>query len=213
MKSIYCISGLGANEKVFSHLQFGDNKVTFIKWKIPEKKDEPIHEYAKRMAEEITDKNPILVGLSFGGMMSIEIAKIIPVEKVILISSIKDFHEMPLFMRIAGKLKLDKIIPLKPYKFLNRYQNYRLGVETEEQKNLVNEYRLTVNQQYMDWAIHQILNWKNEWVPDQLVHIHGGSDRIFPLKKLKANYSISSGGHMMLINNAAEVNKILKEII
>ena len=212
MKSVYCISGLGANEKVFSHLDFGDNKVTFLKWKLP-LKNEPISDYAKRMAAEIKDENPILIGLSFGGMMSIEIAKILPLEKVILISSIKNLHEMPFFMRIAGKLKLDKMIPLKPYKFLNSYQNYRLGVETKEQRELVNIYRNSVNQQYLDWAIHVILNWKNEWVPEQLIHIHGESDRIFPVKKLKANYLIGGGGHMMLINNAKEVNKILKEII
>ena len=41
------------------------------------------------MSREIdTSRNPILIGLSFGGMMCIEIAKLIPVEKVILISSI-----------------------------------------------------------------------------------------------------------------------------
>lgn len=212
MKSIYCISGLGANEKVFSHLDFGDNKVTFIKWKLPEK-NEPISDYAKRMANEIKDENPVLLGLSFGGMMSIEIAKIIPVEKIILISSIKDFHEMPLFMRIAGKLKLDKMIPLKPYKFLNTYQNYRLGVETEEQKIMVNDYRNSVNQQYLDWAIDVILNWKNEWTPENLVHIHGESDRIFPANKLKVDYSIPGAGHMMVISNAGDINKILKEVI
>ena len=212
MKSIYCISGLGANEQVFSHLDFGGNKVTFIKWKIPKKK-ESISEYARRMASDISDENPILIGLSFGGIISIEIAKIIPVEKVILISSIKNFREMPLFMRVAGKLKLDKIIPLKPYAILNRYQNFRLGVENKEQETLANNYRKTVNQQYLDWAMHQILNWKNEWIPDQLIHIHGEKDRIFPVKKLKVDYSISNGSHLMVITNAPEISKILKELI
>ena len=212
MKSIYCISGLAANEDVFSHLEFEDNKVTFIKWKIP-KKNESIGNYAKRMAADITDENPILIGLSFGGMMSIEIAKIIPVEKVILISSIKHFREMPSFMRTAGKLKLDKVVPLKPYSFLTRYLNYRLGVETLEQKKLVNDYRNSVNQQYLNWAIHVIINWKNEWIPEHLIHIHGESDHIFPINKLEVNYSIPKGGHLMLLNNYLAINKILKEIL
>lgn len=212
MKSIYCISGLGSDEKIFSKLEFGDSKVTFIKWKIPEK-NEPLGSYALRMASEITDENPILLGLSFGGMMSIEIAKIISVEKVILVSSIKHFHEMPSYMRIAGKLKLDRIVPLKSYSFLNKYQNYNIGVQTVAQRKLVNDYRLAINQQYLDWAIHEILNWKNEWIPDQLIHIHGESDRIFPINKLKVNYSIPKGGHLMLLNNSVEINKILKEII
>lgn len=212
MKSIYCISGLGANEKVFTHLDFGDNKVVFVQWKIPLKK-ETIAAYAARMATEITDKNPVLIGLSFGGMMSIEIAKIIPVEKIILISSIKDFHEMPLFMRVLGKLRLNKIIPLKPYPFLYGIENYRLGVRTKEERILAKNYRESISREYLNWSIHEILNWKNEWIPENLIHIHGDTDRIFPLKKLKPSYIISDGGHMMIMNKANQISKILKEII
>lgn len=212
MKPIYCISGLGSDEKIFSKLELGENKVTYLGWKIPEK-NEPISHYAARMAADIKDENPILIGLSFGGMMSIEIAKILTVEKVVLISSIKQHRELPSFMRIAGKLKLDKIVPLKPYSFLTPYQNYQIGVRTAAQRKLVNEYRHSVNQQYIDWAIHEILNWKNEWIPDRLIHIHGESDLIFPINRLKVNYSIPKGGHLMILNNAIEINKILKEII
>lgn len=212
MKSIYCLSGLGSDERVFSKLEFGENKVSFLRWKVPEK-NESISHYAERMTADIKEENPVLVGLSFGGMMSVEMAKIVPVEKVILVSSIKQYQEMPSFMRMAGKLKLDKIVPLKPYSFLNRYQNYNIGVQTLEQRKLVEEYRKSVNQQYLEWAIHEILNWKNEWIPEHLIHIHGDADRIFPINKLKVNYSIPKGGHLMLLNNSEEINKILKEII
>ena len=212
MKSIYCLSGLGSDERVFSKLQFGENKVSFLHWKIPEK-NESIGHYAERMAADIKDENPVLVGLSFGGMMSIEMAKIVPVEKVILVSSIKNYQEMPSFFRIAGKLKLDKVVPLKPYSFLNKYQNYNIGVQTSAQRKLVEEYRQSVNQEYLEWAIHEILNWKNTWTPEKLIHIHGEADRIFPIGKLKVNYSIPNGGHLMLLNNFVEINKILKDII
>ncbi len=75
-------------------------------------KNESIEQYAKRMSEKIHHENPVLIGLSFGGMMCIEIAKIINTDKIIIISSVKSFHEMPWWMRLAGKLKLYKIFPL-----------------------------------------------------------------------------------------------------
>lgn len=212
MKSIYCISGLGADEKIFSKLDFGEAKVSFISWKMPEKK-ESIESYARRMAEEIKDESPILIGVSFGGMMCIEIAKIISVSKIILISSVKSFKEMPLFMRLAGKSRLNKVIPIKSYSFLHSFQNWRLGVVTEEDRKLANAYRQKFNQQYLDWSIHQILNWKNDSHPNYLIHIHGDHDLMFPIKRLQADYVIKGGTHFMVLNRAEEVNKILKTIL
>jgi len=211
MKHIYIISGFGADERVFSKLDFGENDVHFIQWKIPESQ-ETIDKYAYRMSREIVHPNPILIGLSFGGMMAIEIAKLIPVEKVILISSIRDRYELPLFMKLTAWLHLNQIIPMRPYKILEPIENYNLGVETEEEKKLVKEYRQNIDRRYTDFAINEIVNWKNEWSPDKTIHIHGTNDHIFPIKYIKnPDYVIRGGGHLLLMNNADEVNEILKK--
>lgn len=208
MKQIYCISGFGADERVFSRLNFGDNTVHFISWLVPSK-NERIEDYAKRMSEKILHPNPVLVGLSFGGIMSIEIAKIIQTDKIILISSIKTLHEMPLWMKLSGKLKLDQVFPLKTFKLIEPIENYNLGLENEEELELVREYRKSIGQKYTNWAAHQILNWKNEWQPGKITHIHGGNDHIFPIKNIKADYTIPDGGHFLVMNRATQVNKFL----
>ena len=212
MKHIYCISGFGADGRVFSKLNFVNTDVHFIPWFNPLKK-ETIEAYAKRMSAQIHHKDPILFGLSFGGIMCIEIAKIISTGKVIIISSIKSFHEMPLWMKLTGKLQLDKIVPLKTFKFIEPLENFNLGIENNEELKLVSEYRKTIGQQYTNWATHQILNWKNEWQPKNMVHIHGGKDHIFPLKNIKADYVIPDGGHFMIMNRYQKVNNILEEIL
>ncbi len=212
MKHIYCISGFGADERVFSKLHFGDNDVHFIPWLIPEKK-ESIGAYAKRMAEKIKHQDPILVGLSFGGIMSIEIAKLIGVSKIILISSVKSYHEMPLWMRLTGKSKLNQFLPLKSYRVLEPIQNYNLGIEDNDELKLVREYRKAIGQKYTTWAIHEIVNWKNEWIPENLVHIHGAKDHMFPIKNIKADYIIPDGGHFMIMNRSEKINGILKELL
>lgn len=212
MKHIYCISGFGADERVFSKLNFEGNETYFIPWADPLKK-ETLEGYAKRMSKQIQHNNPILFGLSFGGIMCIEIAKIIQVSKVIIISSIKSFHEMPVWMRLSGKLNLDKIIPLKTFPVIEPLENRNLGIENNDELNLVREYRNTIGQQYTNWAAHQILNWKNEWQPENLIHIHGGKDHIFPIRNIKADYVIPDGGHFMIMNRAEKVNKILEKIL
>jgi len=213
MKHIYIISGFGADERVFSKLDFGNNDVHFIQWKIPAP-HETIATYAYKMSREIVHPNPVLIGLSFGGMMAIEIAKLIPVEKVILISSIRNRYELPFFMKLTAWLHLNKIIPLRPFRILEPIENYNLGVETEEEKKLLREYRKNIDQRYTDFAINEIVNWKNEWSPENVIHIHGTNDHIFPIKYIKdPDYVIPGGGHLLLMNNADEVNNILKKVL
>ena len=208
MKHIYCISGFGADERVFSKLDFGKNDLHFIQWKIPEK-NETLSSYVERMRHEIIHPRPVLIGLSFGGMIAIEIAKIIPVEKVILISSIAVSDEMPLLMRVAGSLHLNRIFPIRPSAILAPIENWNLSVETAEEKKLVADYRKNIDLRYAHWAIENILQWKNDWRPPNLVHIHGSKDHIFPLKYVKTDYVIHGAGHLLLMNHAAEVNAIL----
>jgi len=212
MKHIYCISGFGADERVFSKLDFGENEVHFIGWKIPQKQ-ETLKEYSQRMADEIKFPEAVLIGLSFGGMMSVEISKIVPVTKIILLSSVATVNEMPWYMKTAGKLKLDKIFPLRPSAALAPIENYNLGVTTEEEKKLVNEYRKNIHPYYTSWAIDQILNWKNTLYPANLTHIHGDNDHIFPIKNITADHVIKGGGHLFLMNRSQEVNEILRKLL
>lgn len=212
MKHIYFISGFGADERVFANVDFGENQTHFIPWKIPFK-NETIAAYAGRMLEDIHHPNPILAGLSFGGMLSVEIAKLIPLEKIIMFSSVKTVHEMPFYMKMASTIRLNKWIPLKPYSFLEQIENYNLGATTQDEKKLLKEYRKNIDPRYTSWAIDHILNWKNEWLPKNLVHLHGSDDHIFPLKYVNPDYIIKGGGHLMLMNNADQVNDILKKIL
>ncbi len=165
------------------------------------------------MSASIHHDKPILLGLSFGGMMCIEIAKIIKTEKVILISSVKSFHEIPAWMRLTGKSRLHKIFPLRSFRLFEPVQNYNLGIENKAELLLVREYRKNIGQQYTNWAINQIVSWKNDWQPGNLFHIHGTNDHMFPIKNIKAEYIINGGGHFMIINRAAQVNEALKTIL
>jgi pimeloyl-ACP methyl ester carboxylesterase len=183
-----------------------------LPWLLP-LSNETIEQYAKRMSKNIADEQPVLIGLSFGGIMSIEIAKHLPARKVILISSVKSYKEMPGWMKLAGKLKLNKLIPMRPYKFFEPIQNYNLGANTPEEKEMARTFRQNVSQQYLDWAISQVLNWENDWQPASLYHIHGNADKLFPIKKVNANYVINNAGHLMIMNKAAEVNGFLKKIL
>ena len=212
MKTIYCISGLGADERAFSNLRIEGYQLKVIQWLVPNRK-ETLYRYAKRMRAEIDTENPILMGLSFGGMMCIEIAKQIPVKKIIIISSIKSSLELPTWMKTVAWLKLNKILPVGSSKLTEPIQNRFLGISTQEEKNIVAISRKNANKQYVTWAVKQALNWKSDWQHPEIYHIHGDNDKMFPINKLKPNYTLKDAGHFMIMNRAAEVSECINAIL
>jgi pimeloyl-ACP methyl ester carboxylesterase len=218
MKEVYCISGLGADRRIFKHLTVEGVNFQFVDW-IPPKPGDTIQSYAERLTAQLNDPKAFLLGVSFGGMMAIELSRILPISGVVLISSVKTHSELPLWMRTCGQCKIDRLLPEKRSittipgaKLLRPVQNYFLGAATEEEKRIANEYRDSVDPVYLKWSINQVLNWKNDWLPSNLYHIHGDRDHIFPIKKVKPTHVIHNAGHFMVFNRYEEINVILREI-
>jgi pimeloyl-ACP methyl ester carboxylesterase len=211
-RTIYCISGLGTDEKIFCNLRINNFKLVHIPWISPSK-DDTIQSYAMRLAESIKEDNAILLGVSFGGMLGIEIARCRSLQKLILVSSIKSSREMPRWMKVAGKLRLNQILPTRSFTFIERIDNKRLGITTPEEIELARSYRQTADKWYLEWGIHEILNWKNNWIPDNIIHIHGEHDKIFPIGKIKATHIVKGATHMMIYNRAEDVSNYLNEIL
>ena len=210
-KNIYCISGLGADERAFDRLNICGCTLHHLNWISP-LPNENLSSYASRMLNKINENNPVILGLSFGGMVAIEMAKQIATEKLILISTVKTYSEIPKWMRMAGLLSLHKLIPIKPNRFTEKADDRRMGIETKEEKVFVDQYRKNADQKYVDWAVHQILNWKNTLVPPNAFHIHGENDRMFPLKNIRPNYVVKNGTHIMILNKADEISACIEKM-
>jgi len=211
-KHLYIFSGLGADEKAFQRLNLDAYQAKYIRWIKPGKK-ETIENYASRLLEQIITPMPVLIGLSFGGLMAIEISRHISTEKIILISSAKTKNEIPLTYRILGKIGLQKIIPFQHLRHPNFITNFLFGAHTEEDKELLKPMLENTELDFLKWAMDKVALWKNEFIPGNITHIHGTADRVLPYRKVKCDYTIDGGGHMMILNRADEVNEILREII
>ena len=218
VEHIYCLSGLGADHRIFNKLEIPETSFNHLDWLIPQQSDESLNDYAARLAKNIKHDNPVLMGVSFGGMMAIEIAKHIPVKAVILISSVKSYRELPTWMKIFGKCKAENLLPsgplksIRPLSAIRPIQNYFLGANSLEEIEIANEFRDNVDPVYLKWSIRQIFNWKNEWNPTRMFHIHGDNDKLFPLKKVKPTHVISQGGHFMIMSHWDQINTILAGI-
>ena len=209
MNKIYIFSGLGVDKRVFEKIDFGNLNHEFIDW-IEPLKNESLSEYSKRISKKINTEKPILIGLSFGGIVATEISKIIETEKVILIASAKTKNELPLLYRLTGKLKLNKLIPSSILKHQNILTNWFFGVKTKEDIELLGKILKETDLKFLKWAINEIANWKNEQKPQNYFHIHGNNDKIIPIKNVEVNNIVENGGHFMTVNKSKEIENILK---
>jgi len=210
MKEIYLLSGLGADKRVFDFIDFSSYKTNHVEW-IPPIDNESIEDYAKRLLEQIKTEKPILIGVSFGGMMATEIGKLIVTEKIILISSSKTKSEIPIYFRFIGSLHMEKTIPTKHFKKVNELVFWLFGTETKNEKELLKEIINDTDEQFLKWAIAKIVTWKNKTVSTNTIHIHGTNDKILPMKK--ADFVIQNGGHLMIINKGKEISELLQKIL
>ena len=77
-KTIYCIPGLGIDCRIFQKLNLSSITLKELNYHHIDK-DVSLEEYAAQIAAKIKHKKPVIMGMSLGGIMAIEISKIIPV--------------------------------------------------------------------------------------------------------------------------------------
>lgn len=214
MKNVYFISGLGADERVFAKLELQDVEPVFIKW-LPPLEKEILSEYCNRLLQQIDQSKPVfLIGVSFGGIVAQEIAKLIKVQKIIIISSVKSPSEYSWSIKLTKKLKLNKLVPrsvLKPINHLTA--DYYFGIKSKSDSDLLRKIIEDTDLPFMVWAIDQILHWENDSQHQSLLHIHGDNDRIFPSKYIKDAAWIKDGGHFMVYNIASEISDLINLVL
>jgi pimeloyl-ACP methyl ester carboxylesterase len=212
MKKVYFISGLGADKRVFSFLDLSFCEPVYIDWIEPLKK-ESLESYALRLRKHIPAKNPIVVGISFGGMLATEMAKADANLKAIIISSNKTADEFPKYLRAGKYFPFYKWMPGKMMKRSAHFIKWVFGKNGKEQKKVYFEIVRDTDPDFVKWAITAILNWKNKEIPKNLIHMHGTADRLLPHRYVKADHLIKGGNHVMPMDSHIEVSALLKELI
>lgn len=211
---IYFVPGLAAGKEIFENIDLPKDQfsIHFIEWKIPKQK-ETIQDYARRMAQEVKEENAVLIGVSFGGVMVQEMSAFLNLQKLIIISSVKTKHELPLRMILAKKTLAYKLVPTKL--ILNQEDLSKFGFDkkTKKKLKLYQQYLSVRDEKYLDWAIENMVCWNRDEVDEKVIHIHGDKDFVFPIDKIKNCIVIEGGTHIMILNRFQWLNKNLPKII
>ena len=210
-KKLYLIPGQGADGRLFKNLQLEDYDTTILEFIRPEKKED-MASYARRMASRIDTSKPFfLLGVSLGGMVAVEISKFLQPEKTIIISSIKGKREIPGRYKIFRKLPLHRLLGGRFYKWGTRIAQPMFEPLEAENKELFHAMVKAKDPKFMKRAIRCIVEWENEVIPENILHIHGTDDHTLPYKSVNADITIDGGTHMMVLRRGEEISGILKD--
>ncbi|WP_421806972.1 alpha/beta hydrolase [Flagellimonas sp.] len=211
---IYLMPGMAANPSIFENIKLPEDQfVTHtLEWFVPEK-GMSLREYAKQMCDKIKEPNPVLLGVSFGGMLVQEMARIKSTRKVIVVSSVKSKHELPKRMLFAKYTKVHKLLPTGLVNNVELLAKYAFGETVTKRLHLYEKYLSIRDKYYIDWSIDQIVNWNQEVPPNHVVHIQGEKDAVFPISNINDCISVKNGTHTMIIHRAKWFNEHLPTII
>jgi pimeloyl-ACP methyl ester carboxylesterase len=206
--------GMAANPKIFQYIKLPEKyDCHYLHWIIPEK-NESLESYTKRLTKQIKHQNPVLIGVSFGGIIVQEMEKLISVRKLILISSVKSHHEFSPFLRKSLRYRLYKLFPTQMMLRLNYLDKIAFTKNLKKKVKLYQIYMDVNNPVYLNWAIKQLLTWQQTKPAQKIVHIIGENDKVFPVKFIKdPKIIVPDGRHDMIIFKAKWFNRNLPELI
>ena len=214
-QKIFIFSGLGADHRVFHKMNFQEFEPVFIRWLEP-MKDEVIQDYALRISKQITEQNPLVIGISFGGMMAIEVSKFLTFQKLVLIASAKTKYELPLLYRVLGTLKVPLFFPMRWLKKSNQLSYFVFGVTTQEDRKILDAIYNDTSPSYLRWALNAVCTWQNEeenWntfpTQENFIHIHGTNDRILYYSNIKNAIPIPNGGHLLPLTETQKLEELI----
>lgn len=212
---VYFMPGLAASPVIFENIKLPEDKfeMFFLEWKLPEE-NETLQHYAGRIVKDIKHENPVLVGVSFGGVLVQEMTELIAVRKTVIISSVKCNAEFPRRMKFAKLVQAYRVFPtalMERVDWLARFANGNSFIA--KRLKLYEKYLSVRDKKYLDWAFKTIILWERTEANPKMVHIHGDNDGVFPPQYLKDYIPIKRGTHIMIINKAKWFNENLPKII
>jgi pimeloyl-ACP methyl ester carboxylesterase len=211
---VYLMPGLAASSAIFERIALPEAvfEMIHLEWEIPLDR-ESLTDYAKRIAAKIKHEHPVLIGVSFGGILVQEMAKYVTARKVIIISSVKSNLEFPRRMKIAKTTKAYKLIPMSLILNVESLAKFSFGEKVNQRLKLYEKFLSVRDLRYLEWSVEQVILWKRTVVDENVIHIHGSDDDVFPMKYITNCIVVKGGTHIMILNKFKWFNANLPTII
>lgn len=183
--------------------------VTVLDYPVPFEA-ESLPGYAARMADKIPDANCIIAGVSFGGMVALEMSRIVQPRVCVLISSLRSPSQLPPWLRMWRLLA-------------GRHCAVVLNAVGQTAATVPRRVRTRSTTRVVKlagdaggwhrWATSAVLGWRpvSESPGVPVIQIHGDADRTFPIRYVTPDYVVPGGGHVLPMTHPGELAAAIRQ--
>lgn len=205
--SLLLLPGMGADARMFRPQQHAFPELQVAEW-IPPEPREAIAHYAERMAQRVTlSPNCCLGGASFGGVVALEMAALLPVKKCILIGSLRSPAGLRwIYPRLRHMSGLSAFGPRSAEASL-----WMAGPLCGPTLRGILRQLADADGRFLSWAVRALL----EWNPSanianvSISQIHGQQDWLLPARLSQADVIVPGAGHLLSLTHWREVNEFI----
>jgi pimeloyl-ACP methyl ester carboxylesterase len=207
---ILLIPGMTAEYPVFSRLAPLLPAARIISFVAPQRA-ESLRSYARRMASGLSG-DCFLVGVSFGGIVALEMAQFVQPRGCVLISSVRGPHQLPPWfraLRFIGARRYERVLRLLG-------KAAELAPDRLRTASTLRATKLAGDKgAWHRWATASVLDWQPESESSlcPVWQIHGDADTTFPIRYVEPDVVIRGGPHTLPISHPKETATAIRSFI
>ena len=206
------LPGLGADARLFA-AQAAVLDVVVPPWPEP-RVGESLQTFAARIVARLPEPPEVLGGASFGGMVALEMAALLRPRAVVLVGSCTNPSAVATHLRVVGRAAMGLPAQVfRPRRWTIPIVLPKFGKLSPAQRDLFWSMAAQVPSSFFKWGCSAILSWQPSPVLAPVHHIHGDSDQIIPLNRVKPTQVVPGGGHLLSLSHPAEVTSFIEAAV
>jgi pimeloyl-ACP methyl ester carboxylesterase len=219
MARLLLFPGIGANHLLFTKTLKAFPEAEFPAWQKPLPK-ESLADYAKRWAPSFSSKPTVLVGMSFGGMVALELAKWLGPKSVVLLSSC--WETRAILPRFRALERVSRWVPDSLVRGGIRTLGAPITARRQKvdsaDKGLLVQMSQELDLPFARWACYSASTWRfslsTEGKPAYpLFALHGRQDPVIPLVEAAWVEVVEDGRHLLPLTHPDRVNAIIQKAL
>ena len=146
-------------------------------------------------------------------MVALELAALVKPKGVILIGSCRGPRSLsPLLRYLRGPARALPAPAFRPRRWSVPLVLPFIAPMDPDQQRLFVEMARAAPPAFLKWGAEAILSWEPSPVTVRVHQIHGGNDRVVPVRLVQPDMVVPEAGHLLSLTHPAEVNDFLRRV-